>query len=105
MLLKISQVLNHDFFQYYQQQAIYTQSDDKSQLITLQHEITGLQDELADAQKEIEYLKNIVTLRQEEMRLLESKLKTQKELSDAIINNLKTKEQNYIARLQLITNK
>ena len=104
MLQKISDVLNHDFFQYYGTQGTQ-QGQTPASAELRQKEINVHTEQLEEAQKELDYQIKIVALRQEEMRLLESKLNTQKELSDAIINSLKERQQSFVKRIRELEQK
>ena len=104
MLYKICQALNYDFFQYYTLVA-NNQTASAASLDMLQKEVNLLNEQLGEARKELEYQGKIVALRQEEMRLLESKLNTQKELSDAVINSLKERQQSMLALIQELEQK
>ncbi|MBW4888738.1 helix-turn-helix domain-containing protein [Mucilaginibacter sp. HMF5004] len=104
MLQKISDVLDFDFFQYYGRAANQPSSTAASTDL-LQKEINVLTEQLEEVKKELEYQFKIVSLRQEEMRLLESKLNTQKALSDAIINSLKERQQSFVKRIRELEQK
>ena len=94
MLMKISEILDHDFFQYCRPTVSQISKPEESISISNQ-EVEVLSSQLEAATKEIEFLRKIVVLREEEKGLVESKLKIQLELSDAIINNLREKEKRY----------
>jgi transcriptional regulator with XRE-family HTH domain len=104
MLQKISDVLDHDFFQYYGREG-KQQGQSPASVELLQKEINVLTEQLEEIKKELEYQTKIVALRQEEMRLLESKLNTQKALSDAIINSLKERQQSFVKRIRELEQK
>lgn len=101
LLLKISNALNYDFFQFYKVDG-QSKSDLSDNTSTTANEISALKEELSAAEKEIEYLKKIVALREEEKNLIESKFKTQQDLAEAIINNLKEKETKYLLKIKLL---
>lgn len=63
LLTNISQVLGHNFFQY------YCQGDDHDSLADLQ--ARQLEDELSLARKEIDYLKKIIVLMEERAELVQ----------------------------------
>lgn len=72
LLLRISQVLEHNFFQY------YCQEGEQDSLKDLQ--LTKLEDELNLATKEISYLKKIIALMEERAELVQQ---VEKELTKA----------------------
>jgi transcriptional regulator with XRE-family HTH domain len=63
LLMKISEVLNHNFFQY------YCQSTNVDSLYHLQ--IRKLQEELSLSKKETDYLKKIIVLMEEKAELVQ----------------------------------
>jgi transcriptional regulator with XRE-family HTH domain len=63
LLMKISEVLNHNFFQY------YCQSTNVDSLYHLQ--IRQLQEELSLSKKETDYLKKIIVLMEEKAELVQ----------------------------------
>jgi plasmid maintenance system antidote protein VapI len=63
LLLRISQVLDHNFFQY------YCQEETQDSLKDIQ--LTKLQEELTLASKEITYLKKIIALMEERAELVQ----------------------------------
>jgi hypothetical protein len=71
LLLKISQVLNHNFFQYY---VPNTQQPDPQQLIEIKKlaiEGAEFQRQLELAKKEIDYLRKIIKLMEEKAELVQ----------------------------------
>lgn len=71
LLLKISQVLNHNFFQYYistPQQEDITQSQEVKKLL---EEASQYQRQLELAKKEIDYLRKIIKLMEEKAALVQ----------------------------------
>lgn len=64
LLIKISEVLNHNFFHYYQTHAISDKPADK--------EIADLKSQLDLSKKEIDYLKKIIVLMEEKAKLLQA---------------------------------
>lgn len=98
LLYKISEVLGHDFFTYYKIPGT-TNAIEFNEDISI-NELALLKDELESAKKEIEYLKKIVSMREEEKQLMESKYKTQQELSETIIKHLREKEKSYLSHIQ-----
>ena len=95
LLVKISEVLKHNFFQYFPVSGI---PQDATFSKTVERE--SIQLELDAAKKEIEHLLQIVSLREDERQLLEAKLKTNKDLTDAIIKHLREKEATYLAHIR-----
>lgn len=68
LLLKISQVLNHNFFQYY----ISQPSDvEQEKIKSLRNETAAHQRQLELAQKEIDYLRQIIKLMEEKAELVQ----------------------------------
>lgn len=67
LLLKISQVLNHNFFQYYVGDPA-EQSDEKIKL--LKSETSGFQRQVDLSKKEIDYLRRIIKLMEEKAELV-----------------------------------
>ena len=68
LLLKISQVLNHNFFQYY----ISQPSDvEQEKIKSLRTETVASQRQLELAQKEIDYLRQIIKLMEEKAELVQ----------------------------------
>ncbi len=100
LLYKISQVLDYDFFQHYQVSPANKPSTSNEGISI--NEIAVLKDELETARKEIEYLRRIVSMREEEKQLMEAKYKTQMELSEAIVHHLREKEKSYQSQIQAL---
>jgi transcriptional regulator with XRE-family HTH domain len=64
LLMKISEVLNHNFFHYYQTPVSSDAPADK--------EISDLKSQLELSKKEIDYLKKIIVLMEEKAKLLQA---------------------------------
>jgi transcriptional regulator with XRE-family HTH domain len=71
LLLKISQVLNHNFFQYYISTPQSTQEQESEQVSRLQSEALEHKQELDMAKKEIAYLRKIIKLMEEKAELIQ----------------------------------
>jgi len=97
LLVKISSVLSHNFFEYFDVKGPNHSVDEGSSGPLA---MESIQLELDSLKKEVEHLRRIVTLREEERQLLEAKLKTNKDLTDAIIKHLREKEVNYLAQIK-----
>jgi hypothetical protein len=69
LLLKISQVLNHNFFQYYVESN--GSSHNPKDLIQLTTEAEEVDKQLALAKKEIDYLRKIIKLMEEKAELVQ----------------------------------
>lgn len=69
LLLKISQVLNHNFFQYYVDQDIECNEDEK--LKSLKEQTTDYLNQLELSRKEIDYLRKIIKLMEEKAELVQ----------------------------------
>jgi transcriptional regulator with XRE-family HTH domain len=70
LLLKISQVLNHNFFQYYVAAPPSESSTSSYETLELRQEIAGQQHELDLAKKEVDYLRKIIKLMEEKAELI-----------------------------------
>jgi len=74
LLIKVSSVLNYNFFQHFDNQGLDVVSDLpvalNSTLPALEHELETCRNELRLARKEIEYLKKIIDLMEERTKLL-----------------------------------
>jgi transcriptional regulator with XRE-family HTH domain len=68
LLLKISQVLEHNFFQYYVGQPGEVEDE---KIRTLMSENTGFQKQLDLSRKEIDYLRKIIKLMEEKAELVQ----------------------------------
>lgn len=79
LLTKISEVLGHNFFQY------YCQGNDQDSLHDLR--IQKLEEELALSKKEIDYLKKIIMLMEEKAELVQQieKPESKKMVADTIL--------------------
>lgn len=100
LLVKISEVLSHNFLQYF----IVKGFETKEEVTSGPFETESIKLELDSARKEIEHLRQIISLRENERMLLEAKLKTNKDLTDAIIKHLREKEVNYVAQIKQLEN-
>jgi transcriptional regulator with XRE-family HTH domain len=70
LLLKISQVLNHNFFQYY----LHSERTDNSvnpEVLRMMENAQDTQKQLDLARKEIDYLRKIIRLMEEKAQLIE----------------------------------
>lgn len=68
LLLKISQVLNHNFFQYYVDQP---DEAEERKMVLLKNEISGYLQQLELSRKEIDYLRKIIKLIEDKAELVE----------------------------------
>jgi len=68
LLMKISQVLDHNFFQYYVQEPTQEEGDAIKQLKT---ETSDFQKQLELSRKEIDYLRRIIKLMEEKAELVQ----------------------------------
>ncbi len=71
LLLKISQVLDHNFFQYYVNESPPADPEQQNQLRKLSDEATECQRQLELARKEIDYLRKIIKLMEEKAELVQ----------------------------------
>jgi transcriptional regulator with XRE-family HTH domain len=71
LLLKISQVLNHNFFQYYVELPQSKDDPDSEQMQKLKTESGEFQRQLELAKKEIDYLRKIIKLMEEKADLIQ----------------------------------
>lgn len=71
LLLKISQVLNHNFFQYYVDTPEVSSAEQGEEIIKLKNELSESQRQLNLAKKEIEYLRKIIKLMEEKAELFQ----------------------------------
>jgi hypothetical protein len=71
LLLKISQVLNHNFFQYYVTSEEVSAPQQSEETVKLTHEITEYRRQLDLAKKEIDYLRKIIKLMEEKAELVQ----------------------------------
>lgn len=71
LLLKVSQVLNHNFFQYYVEGSEPLDSQQSEQLRQLANEASAHQRQLELAKKEIDYLRKIIKLMEEKAELVQ----------------------------------
>jgi transcriptional regulator with XRE-family HTH domain len=71
LLLKISKVLNHNFFQYYIDQPATIDLDESKKIEDLSPLVTKLEYELELAKKEILYLRKIIKLMEEKADLIQ----------------------------------
>lgn len=71
LLLKISQVLNHNFFQYYISTTQHAEATDSLELKKLSEELSQYQRQLELAKKEIDYLRKIINLMEEKAELVQ----------------------------------
>lgn len=71
LLLKVSQVLNHNFFQYYVEGSESLDSHQSEQLRQLANEASDHQRQLELAKKEIDYLRKIIKLMEEKAELVQ----------------------------------
>jgi transcriptional regulator with XRE-family HTH domain len=69
LLLKISQVLHHNFFQYYIERP-KDQSEDES-VLQLKHEASDYRQQLELSKKEVDYLRKIIKLMEEKSDLIQ----------------------------------
>lgn len=69
LLLKISQVLNHNFFQYYVSQE--TENGEEEKLKELKEQTSDYQNQLELSRKEIDYLRRIIKLMEEKAELVQ----------------------------------
>lgn len=80
LLMKLSEVLQHDFFQYYKpgfQKTMKNSRNDK--IISLEFELMEARKQLSQAKQEIEYLKKIIDLMEDRVKLIA--LKTSAEVA------------------------
>jgi transcriptional regulator with XRE-family HTH domain len=70
LLLKISQVLNHNFFQYYLH-SDRTENPNSPEVLKLQSDLHDMHRQLDLARKEIDYLRKIIRLMEEKAELIE----------------------------------
>jgi transcriptional regulator with XRE-family HTH domain len=71
LLLKISQVLNHNFFQYYVADTETLDTHQSEQMRKLANEASEYQRQLELAKKEIDYLRKIIKLMEEKAELVQ----------------------------------
>jgi transcriptional regulator with XRE-family HTH domain len=71
LLLKISQVLNHNFFQYYVDTPETTDPEQNEHVQKLARESAEFQRQLDLARKEIDYLRKIIKLMEEKAELVQ----------------------------------
>jgi transcriptional regulator with XRE-family HTH domain len=71
LLLKISQVLNHNFFQYYVGDSDTLDAHQSEQMRKLANEAQEHQRQLELAKKEIDYLRKIIKLMEEKAELVQ----------------------------------
>jgi transcriptional regulator with XRE-family HTH domain len=71
LLLKISQVLNHNFFQYYVSESHTLDAQQSELLLKLSNEAADHQIQLDLAKKEIDYLRKIIKLMEEKAELVQ----------------------------------
>jgi transcriptional regulator with XRE-family HTH domain len=71
LLLKISQVLNHNFFQYYVADTETLDAHQSEQMRKLANEASEYQRQLELAKKEIDYLRKIIKLMEEKAELVQ----------------------------------
>jgi transcriptional regulator with XRE-family HTH domain len=69
LLLKISQVLNHNFFQYYVNSPS-SESEPTESLAGIKKEISEQSNQLELAKKEVDYLRKIIKLMEEKAELI-----------------------------------
>src|SRR5687768_12634724 len=69
LLLKISQVLNHNFFQYYVSTPP-TENGNQDSLVDLKKTLSAQEQELELAKKETDYLRKIIKLMEEKAELI-----------------------------------
>jgi hypothetical protein len=69
LLLKISQVLNHNFFQYYVNSPS-RESESTESLVGIKKEISEQSNQLELAKKEVDYLRKIIKLMEEKAELI-----------------------------------
>lgn len=71
LLLKISQVLNHNFFQYYVAPTEAVSAQSSRETLRLASEVSDYQRQLDLAKKEIDYLRKIIKLMEEKAELVQ----------------------------------
>jgi hypothetical protein len=71
LLLKISQVLNHNFFQYYVTSSETTSLQQSEETLRLASEVSDYHRQLELAKKEIDYLRKIIKLMEEKAELVQ----------------------------------
>ncbi len=71
LLLKISQVLNHNFFQYYVSTPGTDEPETSAEIKKIHEEISEYQRQLELAKKEIDYLRKIIKLMEEKAELVQ----------------------------------
>jgi transcriptional regulator with XRE-family HTH domain len=71
LLLKISQVLNYNFFQYYVPSPAEGTEQETQEVIKLKSGVDDLQKQLDLARKEIDYLRKIIKLMEEKAELIQ----------------------------------
>jgi transcriptional regulator with XRE-family HTH domain len=71
LLLKISQVLNHNFFQYYIAAPQNDHEQESEQVTRLRSDFIEYQRQLDLAKKEIDYLRKIIKLMEEKAELIQ----------------------------------
>jgi hypothetical protein len=71
LLLKISQVLNHNFFQYYVSSEEVASPPPSEEAVKLAREVTEYNRQLELAKKEIDYLRKIIKLMEEKAELVQ----------------------------------
>src|SRR5688572_6384860 len=69
LLIKISQVLDHNFFQYYLEHPASEIEDEK--ISTIKRELTDYEKQLELSKKEIDYLRKIIRLMEEKTELIQ----------------------------------
>ena len=69
LLLKISQVLNHNFFQYYVSSPV-RENESTESLAGMKKEISEQSNQLDLAKKEVDYLRKIIKLMEEKAELI-----------------------------------
>ena len=72
LLIKVSAVLNHNFFQYFDQHALAPLPDEVPHAPGVHTELESCKSELRLAKKEIDYLKKIIDLMEERTKWLSS---------------------------------
>jgi transcriptional regulator with XRE-family HTH domain len=71
LLLKISKVLDHNFFQYYVSKPASTETEDSEQVQVLKANVIDFQRQLDLAKKEVDYLRKIIKLMEEKAELVQ----------------------------------
>lgn len=70
LLIKVSEVLNHNFFQYYVTQERNSESH-SPEIVKARSDVQHVQRQLDQARKEIEYLRKIIKLMEEKAELVQ----------------------------------